>query len=198
MSDITVECANVWFIKIENQLTDHNAVDRFCNEFNVEIDRTSCIGLSLYTKLSRNMIKIASKRRSRSKDLKPFLDSVFHVPVHALSQDLSPPEMELLRQNKQLKNETEKLKRQLESEEDIHEKYATQLKCMKEMSNNLSRIIIRKKVVEHEFETMKIIFLKNEKELAALEENLQKSYKYKERNIQLNSVALQGLSNFIV
>ena len=109
MSDITVECANVWFIKIKTQLTEHNVVDRFCNEFNVEIDGMSCIGLSLYTKLSRNMIKIASKRRSRSKDLKPFLNSVFHV--HATSQDLSPPEMELLRQNKQLKNETKKLKR---------------------------------------------------------------------------------------
>ena len=59
---------------------------------------------------------------------------------------------------------------------------------MKEMSNNLSRIIIGKKVVEDGFETMKIIFLKNEKELAALEENLQQSYKYKERNIQLNKV----------
>ena len=111
MSDITVECSNVWFIKIKTQLTEHNVVDRFCNEFNVEIDGTSCIGLSLYTKLSRNMIKIASKRRSRSKDLKPFLNSVFHVPVHAISQDLSPPEMELLRQNKQLKNETKKLKK---------------------------------------------------------------------------------------
>ena len=58
---------------------------------------------------------------------------------------------------------------------------------MKEMSNNLSRIIIGK-VVEEEFETMKIIFLKNEKELAALEENLQQSYKYKGRNIHLNKV----------
>ena len=68
------ECANVWFIRIKNQLTEHNVADRFCNEFNVEIDRTSCIGLSLYTTLSRNMIKNCIEKEKQVKRLKTIIE----------------------------------------------------------------------------------------------------------------------------
>ena len=47
-------------------------------------------------------------------------------------------------------NESEFFKRQLESEEDLQEQCNVQYKCMEKLSDNLSQIIIGKKIVEDE------------------------------------------------
>ena len=56
----------------------------------------------------------------------------------------------LISTNMMLMKESKSLKRQLESEEDLQEKCNVQYKCMDELSDNLSQIIIGKKSVQDE------------------------------------------------
>ena len=54
---ITVQRVNSWCIQKKDVLTKYNVIKEFFEEFGSEID-TSYNGLSLFTKLSRNMTKI--------------------------------------------------------------------------------------------------------------------------------------------
>ena len=92
----------------------------------------------------------------------------------------------LICKNKLLMKESKYLKMQLETKEDLQEKCNLQYKCMEELSDNLSQIIVGKTIFEDELKRLKMAYLKNEKELAYLEEKLEQCSKYKTKNIQLN------------
>ena len=149
----TVESVNLWFIEKKDVLTKYNVVIEFCKAFGSELD-TLCNGLSLFTKLSRNMTKIKAQKRNK-KDLQ-FLNSEFTLPATATATAMTALEKELLiSKNKLLMKESKSLKRQLESEEDLQEKSDVQYKCMEELSDNLSQIIIGKTIVEDELKRLK-------------------------------------------
>ena len=92
----------------------------------------------------------------------------------------------LICKNKLLMKESKYLKRQLETEEDLQEKCNLQYKCMEELSDNLSQIIVGKTIIEDALKRLKMAYLKNEKEFAYLQEKLEQCSKYKTKDIQLN------------
>ena len=121
MAEVTTvesESVNLWFIEKKDVLTKYNVIE-FCKAFGSELD-TLCNGLSLFTKLSRNMTKIKAQKRNK-KDLQ-FLNSEFTLPATATATAMTTLEKELLiSKNKLLMKESKSLKRQLESEEDLQE-----------------------------------------------------------------------------
>ena len=165
-----MESTNSWFVQNRDELTKDNVVTKFFEEFGIEGD-PPCNGLSLLTKLSRKMTKI--KEHKRNKKTHQFLLPEFTLPATSTATVMTVVEREhLICKNKLLMKES-KLKMQLETEEDFQEKCNLQYKCMEELSDNLSQIIVGKMIVEDELKRLKMAYLKNEKELAYLKEKLE-------------------------
>ena len=165
--DITNQEVFDWY----DDLADRNVntvASSFIQQFSVVVHNN----LSLFTKIKRLNKKVAQlKSRRNEKELERYLQSAFEIPIQessherALSAGATSKEKVLMEEVKVLNLENKKLKRKVDEGRELEEQYCNGVNCMKEVSEELKRVISGKDLLRSEIDSLREKYEKKSLEL---------------------------------
>ena len=181
---ITKGAVHSWYLENKGTLNRGNVIQEICGKFMIDFNAEEKVnGYSLMNKLVNLNTAIVKRKRNKKTDLDAYLKSTFELPKYSARAHGGH---HLLEENAELMKENKALKRKLEEKKDIEEQCKVKEDCIREMSDSVQKMIIERKVVEHDIGKLKDEIIRNNLELTQLEERLVSVLHYEKTNKLLN------------